>query len=84
MKAKEELNALGNEIETLNEKKTELTADALDQVTGGTDEESTEEILRRQEEKVRRALEGLLNPPLAYKTTGPLTPKQPPLPEIDG
>lgn len=84
MKMKEERNALGNEVETMNEKKTEVSADALNGVTGGTEEESIEEILKRREEELRRTLEGLLNPPSAYETTGPITPKQPPLPKIDG
>ena len=36
MKTKEELNALKNEVETLNKKLAELTEDELKQVTGGT------------------------------------------------
>ena len=35
MKTKEELNALKEEIETLNKKLAELTEDELEQVTGG-------------------------------------------------
>ena len=35
MKTKEELNALKEEVETLNEKLHELTDEELEQVTGG-------------------------------------------------
>ena len=35
MKTKEELNALKEEVETLNKKLAELTEDELEQVTGG-------------------------------------------------
>ena len=35
MKSKEELNALKEEVETLNKKLHELTDDELEQVTGG-------------------------------------------------
>ena len=35
MKSKEELNALKEEMETLNEKLAELTEDELTQITGG-------------------------------------------------
>lgn len=38
MKTKEELNALKNEMETLNKKLYELTEEELTQVSGGTDE----------------------------------------------
>ena len=37
MKTKEELNALKEEVETLNNKLKELTDDELKQVTGGVD-----------------------------------------------
>ena len=37
MKTKEELNALKEEVETLNEKLHELTDEELAQVTGGAD-----------------------------------------------
>ena len=37
MKTKEELNALKEEIETLNKKLAELTAEELAQVSGGVD-----------------------------------------------
>ena len=36
MKSKEELNAIKNEVETLNKKLAELTGEELVQVTGGT------------------------------------------------
>ena len=36
MKTKEELNALKEEVETLNKKLRELTPEELEQVTGGT------------------------------------------------
>ena len=38
MKTKEELNALKEEVETLNKKLHELTNEELEQVTGGGDE----------------------------------------------
>ena len=37
MKTKEELNALKEEVETLNRKLHELTEEELEQVTGGVD-----------------------------------------------
>ena len=37
MKAKEELNALKNEVEVLNQKLSTLTDEELEQVTGGVD-----------------------------------------------
>ena len=37
MKTKEELNALKEEVETLNKKLHELTDEELEQVTGGVD-----------------------------------------------
>ena len=37
MKTKEELNALKQEVETLNKKLHELTEEELEQVTGGVD-----------------------------------------------
>ena len=37
MKTKEELNALKEEVETLNKKLAELTEEELAQVTGGSD-----------------------------------------------
>ena len=37
MKTKEELNALKEEVETLNKKLAELTEEELTQVTGGSD-----------------------------------------------
>ena len=40
MKTQEELNALKEEVETLNEKLKELTDEELAQVNGGTDEKS--------------------------------------------
>ena len=36
MKSKEELNALKEEVETLNKKLAELTDDELEQVSGGS------------------------------------------------
>ena len=39
MKTKEELNALKEEIETLNKKLAELTKEELEQITGGSDTE---------------------------------------------
>ena len=39
MKTKEELNALKEEVETLNKKLHELTDEELEQVSGGKDQE---------------------------------------------
>ena len=39
MKSKEELNALKEEVETVNEKLQELTEEELEQVTGGSNSE---------------------------------------------
>ena len=39
MKTKEELNAIKEEVETLNKKLAELTEDELAQVSGGSDTE---------------------------------------------
>ena len=39
-KSKEELNAIKEDVETLNNKLTELTDDELKQVTGGEDSDS--------------------------------------------
>lgn len=36
MKTKEELNTLKNEVETMNEKMSEMTEDELAQVSGGS------------------------------------------------
>ena len=66
MKTKEELNALKEEVEALNKKLAELTEEELAQVTGGSTDESIDDILQRQRDDIRRALEGLLNPPAAY------------------
>ena len=45
MKTKEELNALKNELEALNKKLHELTAEELEQVAGGRRNPSGREIL---------------------------------------
>ena len=66
MKTKEELNALKEEVEALNKKLAELTKEELEQVTGGSTDESIDDIIQRQSDEIRRALEGLLNPPAAY------------------
>ena len=42
MKTKEELNAIKEEIETLNNKLAELNEEELEQVSGGTDNQSRE------------------------------------------
>ena len=65
MKTKEELNALKEEVEALNKKLAELSEEELVQVTGGSTDESIDDILQRQRDDIRRALEGLLNPPAA-------------------
>lgn len=46
MKTKEELDAIKNEVETLNSKLAELTADELEQVTGGHTPVFDEDILK--------------------------------------
>ena len=66
MKTKKELNVLKEEVETLNKKLDELSEDELEQVSGGSTDESIDDILQRQRDDIRRALEGLLNPPAAY------------------
>ena len=53
MKTKEELNALKEEVETLNRKLAELSDDTLDNVIGGLG--SSETILRTLKEKVINA-----------------------------
>ena len=45
MKTKEELNALKEEVETLNKKLAELTEEELAQVSGGWDVLSDEHVL---------------------------------------
>ena len=45
MKTKEELNALKEEVETLNKKLQELSEDELQQVSGGRYEEAYSEML---------------------------------------
>ncbi len=58
MKAKEKLNALKAEIETLNKKLAELTDEELAQVAGGTDEEIDrlkEEVDKRRRQVYRAA-----------------------------
>ena len=47
MKTKEELNALKEEVETLNSKLAELSLEELEQVTGGENKTSKESIARR-------------------------------------
>ena len=47
MKTKEELNALKEEVETLNKKLHELTEEELEQVTGGLDPDDFEPGLGR-------------------------------------
>ena len=66
MKTPEELNALKNEVKALNKKLAELNEEELAQVAGGSTDESIDDILQRQRDDIRRALEGLLNPPRAY------------------
>ena len=44
MKTKEELNALKEEVETLNRKLHELTEEELDQVSGGFDPENNKQL----------------------------------------
>ena len=45
MKTKEELNAIKEEVETLNKKLQELSEDELQQVSGGRYEEAYSEML---------------------------------------
>ena len=79
MKTKEELNALKEEVEALNKKLAELSEEELVQVAGGSTDESIDDIIQRQSDEIRRALEGLLNPPSAYHTP-PFNNKPSPLP----
>ena len=44
MKTKEELNALKEEVENLNEKLRELSVEELEQVTGGIDGKVTQHL----------------------------------------
>lgn len=56
MKTKEELNALKNEIEELNNKLKELTEDELKEINGGSFDED-----------IRKYIDGLINPEYVYK-----------------
>lgn len=57
MKTPEELNALKEEVETLNKKLAELSEDELAQVAGGSVDSDPQKYL-----------EGILNPEWAYRT----------------
>ena len=62
MKTKEELNALKNEVEVLNQKLSTLTEEELEQVSGGLDPD----VLR-----IRPVFEPpVLEPPVNDKTGG--------------
>ncbi len=63
MKTKEELNAIKEEVKTLNKKLSELSEDELNRVAGGT----TDDIIQCYKEDTQRYLEGILNPAYAYK-----------------
>ena len=52
MKTKEELNALKEEVETLNKKLTELSEDELKQVTGGYHVPIHIEVIRSKERDI--------------------------------
>ena len=65
MKTKEELNALKEEVETLNQKLAELTDEELAQVAGG----SVDDVFQRYNEDISDYLRGLLNPDWAYQST---------------
>ena len=47
MKTKKELNALKEEVETLNNKLTELTDEELEQVTGGNIEQELKNLAKQ-------------------------------------
>ena len=47
MKSKEELNALKEEVETLNKKLAELTEEELEQVTGGNIEQEIKNLAKQ-------------------------------------
>ena len=57
MKTKEELNALKEEVETLDKKLSELTEDELEAVVGG----GFWEVLQKVGKGITRATEGLLD-----------------------
>ena len=65
MKTKEELNALKEEVETLNKKLAELSEEELKQVAGG----SVDDVFQRYNEDISDYLRGLLNPDWAYQST---------------
>ena len=52
VKTKEELNTLTNEVEALNQKLTELTAEELEQVTGGGSFGICMPVVRPEEPKI--------------------------------
>ena len=47
MKTKEELNALKNEVEVLNQKLSTLTEEELEQVTGGNIEQEIKDLAKQ-------------------------------------
>ena len=47
MKSKEELNALNEEVETLNKKLSELSEEELEQVTGGNIEQELKNLAKQ-------------------------------------
>ena len=61
MKTKEELNALKEEVETMNKKLTELTEDELNEVTGGVlrGKAAGGFRLQRELDAVKAALQGV-------------------------
>ena len=59
MKTKEELNALQNEVETLNKKLTELNEEELKLVSGGCNPPVPPVIFRRKEFNDAKAEAGL-------------------------
>ena len=65
MKTKEELNALKEEVETLNKKLAELSEEELAQVAGG----SVDDVYQRYNEDILNYMRGLLNPEWAYQST---------------
>ena len=55
MRSKEELNAMKEEMETLNKKLAELSEEELEQVTGGREYTLTDELIKQGEYAVGQA-----------------------------
>ena len=64
MKTKEKLNALKEEVETLNKKLAELTVEELAQVMGGG---SADDIIQQYNKDIQNYLDALINPEERYR-----------------